>query len=274
MAPSKQEPLPHEIDLNQIFIARDTQLVVFRQYLNRWKQQMLHTPPSTDSQAIPTPDNKIQGLVVLLSGDGGLGKSMLLRHYHELASESHYHLHVGRTINWESNVEEIGSLFDPLPGQPIDALEYFKLLHKKLAWSLERRLHEFREYKHAIKLVETARQQANAVVTSMQKEDRYATLHWLSGEIVVKIIRWLSPRMSTLLELDNEQVAEKVREYVGKSAEIGVEQLLDMYTKIKARLGERLNDYVEPSHRLGLALGYDLSRFARDYPLLLWTAPI
>lgn len=270
MAPSKQEPLPHEIDLNQIFIARDTQLAAFCQYLNRWKQQMLHMLPSTHSRAVPAPDNKIQGLVVLLSGDGGLGKSMLLRHYHELASESQYHFHVGSIINWESSTEEIGSLFDPLPGQPIDVLEYFKLLHKKLAWSLERRLHEFRDYKDALKSVEKARQQANAVVTSMQKEDRYATLRWLSGEIVVKLMRWLSPHISTVLELDNEQVAEKVKEYVGKGAEIGVEQLLDMYTKIKARLGDRLDDYVEPSHRLGLALGRDLSQFARNYPILLF----
>jgi len=270
MAPSKQEPFPQEIDLNQIFFAREAQLALFRQYLERWKQQMRHTAPSSEAQTIATPDNRLQGLVVLLSGDGGLGKSVLLKHYHQIASETHYYLHAGHIINWESNPEEIGALFDPLPGQTIDALEYFKLLHKKLTWSLGRRLSDFKEYKHAQRVVEMAKEQADNIITSMQKEDRFAALPWLTGEIVVKLVRWLSPRVSTLLELDNEKVAEKVKEYVGKGVEIGVDQLLHVYTRIKTKLGDRLDDYIEPSLRLGLALGHDLAYFAKNYPLVLF----
>src|SRR2546421_477380 len=68
-----------DFDLGQIFIGREQQLDLFDLYLNRWKRLMAATPVSGDLVTIaPNPNNKIQGLVVLLYGRGGFGKSTLL----------------------------------------------------------------------------------------------------------------------------------------------------------------------------------------------------
>lgn len=257
------------IDPDQIFIARGEQLSLFRQHLHNWKQKML-TVSNKAIEAAPSPENKIQGLVVLLYGHSGFGKSMLLMHYHKIASEVPYNFKVGRKMNWETIAEEHGVLFNPLPGRDVDTLEYFILLHRQLAMALDERLHEFKEFTHVIKEIAQVRQQADSILRSMQKEDRYAALRWLTGEITVKLIQLISPRASSVLELSNEQVAEKIKEYTGKGAEIGVKHLQDLYSRLKDNLGPKLDDCLEPALRLGLALGHDLYQLARDFPILLF----
>src|SRR5712691_9557601 len=99
-------------DLTDIFIGRDQQLDLFEMYFHRWKgliakeTAMDNTPITT----APSPDNKIQGLVVLLYGHGGFGKSTLLRHYRDFVlKENHARLssyvHASSVIDWE-NVPE------------------------------------------------------------------------------------------------------------------------------------------------------------------------
>src|SRR5713226_2522097 len=76
-------------DLSQIFIGRQQQLDFFEIYINRWKQLILDTDqPETLVTAAPSSNNKIQGLVVLLYGRGGFGKSTLLRRYREQALQA------------------------------------------------------------------------------------------------------------------------------------------------------------------------------------------
>ena len=59
--------LSPDLDLSQIFIGRDQQLDLFDLYLNRWKRLMIAAPIPDNSLTIaPNPNNKIQGLVVLL----------------------------------------------------------------------------------------------------------------------------------------------------------------------------------------------------------------
>ncbi len=73
-------------DLSQIFIGREHQLDLFQIYLNRWKQLIFNAEPDdTPVTLAPSPNNKIQGLVVLLYGRGGFGKSTLLRKYRDIA---------------------------------------------------------------------------------------------------------------------------------------------------------------------------------------------
>src|SRR5216684_2014638 len=93
-------------DLSQIFIGRQQQLDFFEIYINRWKQLILDTDqPETLVTAAPSSNNKIQGLVVLLYGRGGFGKSTLLRRYRDIALQEDRHLAVSRVIDWEFAIE-------------------------------------------------------------------------------------------------------------------------------------------------------------------------
>ncbi len=59
-----------DFDLGQIFIGREQQLDLFHIYLDRWKHEMI-TASDIHMTAAPSPNNKLQGLVVLLYGRGG-----------------------------------------------------------------------------------------------------------------------------------------------------------------------------------------------------------
>src|SRR5260221_8057729 len=103
--PSEGNSLLSNFDLSQIFIGREQQLDQFRFYLERWKRLAL-TPVDTQLTIAPSPNDKIQGLVVLLHGRGGFGKSTLLRCYREMALEYGQELTVGKIVDWEFAAQE------------------------------------------------------------------------------------------------------------------------------------------------------------------------
>src|SRR5438034_3590226 len=112
-------------DLSQIFIGRQHQLDLFDIYLARWQQLLLHADPDLDPpvKTAPSPNHKLQGLVVLLYGRGGFGKSTLLRHYRDIALQEPRHLAVSAIVDWEFAVEGKRGLFNPPPGQQVDPAE-------------------------------------------------------------------------------------------------------------------------------------------------------
>ena len=145
-------------DLSYIFIGRQQQLDLFEIYLNRWKKLILDTKPNERLvAAAPSPNNKIQGLVVLLYGRGGFGKSTLLKHYHDMALELDRNLTVSKIVDWEFAIEGKRSIFNPPPGHGIDADSYFRVLCEQLADALGKRGDQFNEYKKAVAAVEEAR---------------------------------------------------------------------------------------------------------------------
>src|SRR6266446_2865845 len=259
--------LPADFDLGQIFIGREQQLDLFRIYLGHWKHKML-TAPDIQVTAAPSPNNKIQGLVVLLYGRGGFGKSTLLKHYREIALQDSQKCIVSGIVDWEYAIEGKRSLFNPAPGREVDAPEYFRFLCSQLAEALKKRPDEFKEYQAAVKAVEEARKQATGVLDSVQKDDRYASLRMLAGPGAITLLRWIAPRVGQALE--SAKVTEKVEEVIGQGAQIGAKQLVHAYSKLHDKLGHKLDDYLEPALRLGLALGRDLSRFAKNFPLLIF----
>jgi tetratricopeptide (TPR) repeat protein/energy-coupling factor transporter ATP-binding protein EcfA2 len=259
--------LPADFDLGQIFIGREQQLDLFHIYLEHWKHEML-TAPDIQVTAAPSPNNKIQGLVVLLYGRGGFGKSTLLEHYRDIVLVDSQKFIVSGIVDWEYAVEGKRSLFNPAPGREVDAPEYFRFLCSQLVEALKKRPDEFKEYQAALKAVEEARKQATGVLDSVQKDDRYASLRMLVGPGAITLLRWIAPRVDQALE--SAKVTEKVEEVIGQGAQIGAEQLVHAYSKLHDKLGHKLDDYLEPALRLGLALGRDLSRFARNFPLLIF----
>src|SRR5215470_14907426 len=119
---TSSNPGDEAFDLSHIFIGREQQLDLFKIYLDRWQQHMFNADPDdTIVTTAPSPNNKLQGLLVLLYGRGGFGKSTLLKHYHAISFEPNQKLIVSETLDWEFAIEGKRSLFNPPPGREVDA---------------------------------------------------------------------------------------------------------------------------------------------------------
>ena len=256
-----------DFDLSQIFIGREQQMDLFDVYLNRWKRLVAAVPTPGVSMA-PNPNNKIQGLVVLLYGRGGFGKSTLLKRYREIALEQDWRLALSKIVDWEFAVEGKRGLFNPAPGQQVDASEYFKLLCGQLTYALDKRTDEFREYQKAVEAVQNARREARGILEDLQKDDRYAWLRKIASEEIVAVLRTVIPGANLVPGID--KIAEGAKEGLDQAIKIGADQAKQLYTKLNDRLKDKLGDYLEPTLKLGLSLGRDLSNFARNFPLLFF----
>jgi tetratricopeptide (TPR) repeat protein len=258
-----------DFDPSQIFIGREHQMDLFNLYLNRWKKLMNAAPVSGDLVTVaPNPNNKIQGLVVLLYGRGGFGKSTLLKRYREMALEQDSRLAVSKIIDWEFAVEGKRALFNPAPGQQVDASEYFKLLCGQLSYALGRRTDEFREYQKAVEAVQYARREARSILDNLEKDDRYAWLRKIASEEVVAVLRTAIPGANLVPGIDI--IAAGAIRGLDQAIKIGADQAKQLYTKLSDRLKEKLDDYLGPALKLGLSLGRDLSNLARNFPLLIF----
>lgn len=141
--------LPEDMDLNAIFIGRERQLNDFRVYLGNWKRS-LETSSTPPLNMPPTPVHKIPGFFVLLHGRGGIGKSMLLNHYHTIALEETNTLLVGNIIDWETAAKNQRELFQIKEREEVDAYKYFHLLASRLAAiALHKNIKEFSAYRAA-----------------------------------------------------------------------------------------------------------------------------
>src|SRR5215472_14485299 len=156
-------------DLGRIFIGRQQQLDLFDYYLTRWQQILFSADPDLDTlvTSAPSPHHKLQGLVVLLYGRGGFGKSTLLRHYRDIALQQERHLDVSAIIDWEFAVEGKRALFNPPPGQQVDPAEYFRVLCAQLAIALDKEPRVFSAYQAAVQAVADARKQAGRALDSL-----------------------------------------------------------------------------------------------------------
>src|SRR5437660_8783356 len=150
--PQDDSLLPIDFDLSQIFIGRQQQLDLFSIYLERWQKQV--SVSTTQPTIIPSPNENIQGLVVLLHGRGGFGKSTLLKHYHRLALEYRGKLSVSKIVDWEFAAQGKRALFNLPPEEVVDAPQYFILLRNQLAKALNKRPEGFKEYQLAVQAVQ------------------------------------------------------------------------------------------------------------------------
>ena len=258
-----------DFDLSQIFIGRDQQMDSFSLHLNRWKRLMTTAPTPDHMVTIaPNPNNKIQGLIVLLYGRGGFGKSTLLQHYHKMALQQDWHLTVSKIIDWEFAIEYKRGLFNPAPGQQVDASGYFKLLRNWLAHALGKDIDEFREYQKAVKAVQDASGEAKETLEALQKDDRYAWLRKIASEEVVTLLRGAIPGANLVPGID--KITDGAKAGLDQAMKIGADQAKQLYTKLSDKLKDNLGDYLEPALKLGLSLGRDLSNFAKNFPLLIF----
>lgn len=265
------EAFPPAINLDAIFIARGAQVDRFRHYLEHWvRKGEIVDSYARQAFSTPSPHYPLQGLLVFLCGQGGLGKTTLLKHFREVATKTHYPLIVSTIIDWDLISAEHGMLSNPSPGQSIDAIEYYKLLHWQLAWSLERNLADFRIYREALGTIEAAWQQVQEIFHSLRREEPINPLRWLGGEVLLQIVRWFASLENANSRISDIQIETQIREIVGRKAEIGLEHVEHLYARLKTMLSTQLNSYLDSALHLGLALGEDLRFFASDSPHLFF----
>ncbi len=258
----------NDIDLSDIFIGREQQIDQFRFYLERWQRFSINAS-IPDLKAAPSPNEKIEGLVILLHGRGGFGKTTLLKRYCEIALEYSSEIQVSGLIDWEFAAQERRALFNPAQGEAIDASQYFSFMRDQLALALGRPRTDFKEYQVAVRAVDDARKQAQGVLKGSQQDDRYAWLRSLPGEIVLALIQSV-PVVKNLPLLKDDAIAKAVSNAANAGVTIGVEQITQVWTLLYERLGDDLSDYLDAPWRLGKAIGYDLAQFARRRPILIF----
>jgi tetratricopeptide (TPR) repeat protein len=261
-------------DLKRIFIGRKRELAAFERALQDWRDLMTQTgreqPPVT---AEPSPQEQIQGFVALLYGHGGFGKSTLLRRYRASAEGQNQRLNtiqitLSKIIDWEFAIGGSRGLFHSPSSQEPDAAAYFQLLCRQLAEAFQKKPGDFKQYQKAIKLIEQARRDAHQALDNLTQEEQFAGLRRMVGEGVVQLIRLVAPRPGQIMDMAH--LDEQIKKLAGVGAEIGAEHLVEAFEHLRAKLKERLEDYLDPALRLGLALGEDLQHWALKAPLLVF----
>ena len=265
--PDNNEPF----DFKQIFIGREEQLADFERVLSQWQQVMFAQEPTEDiATDIPSPYNKLQGLVVMLYGRGGFGKSTLLYRYLGIAKRANEYngFTLCDPIEWDNAFDGTRrAAYNPAAGQSIDPLEYCKMLCTQLAPRLKKEPKDFRTFQQVAANVEKAKKDAMRVleeVTRDPKDDRFKDIRGASIEVVATAVSSTIPGSKLLV--DNTSVKSGANALVKLTGE----QVQHLYQRFQHRLGDRLDYLLDPARRLAIALGSDLRRFALNHPLLIF----
>lgn len=264
-----------DLKLKRIFIGRERERKAFDRILQDWQTLVSHRQPELP---VPTmeasPQQRLEGLLILLYGHGGYGKSTLLTHYHKMAVEKAQlpqrtrHLIVSKVVDWEFAIGDFRGLFHSSAQQEPDAALYFEMLSSRIAHALDKQPAEFRRYQQATRDMEETRKQVQQALDELKSSKGFEALGSISGENAMQLIRLVVPRVGQMLDITGFD--EQIKAIAGVAVQIGTEQIKHAYERLHVRLGARLDASLNPALRLGLALGRDLREFARRGPILFF----
>ncbi len=263
-------------DFKNIFIGREHQLAEFERLLPLWQHLMASQQPEDELLTdIPSPHNKIPGLVVMLYGRGGFGKSTLLWRYHGMATRINHSalsgtLTICKPLDWETVLDDrLRALFNPQSGQSLDPIAYYTMLCDVLAHILHKQSKDFRLYQQIVHDVEKARTEASKVLEELQREkdDRFKGLGGASIEVVSTLISTAFPAIPVIKTLASN---EKVKQAADAALTLSAEQIAHIRERLRRRIGEQFAERLNPARSLGLALGNDVRTFAQNYPVLIF----
>ena len=240
----------------------------FKLVLAQWKKYMAEVSGNDRSKFLmPTANNKLPGLLVLLFGHGNLSKSLLLNRYRTIALEANEHGHriqIGNIIDSETMINRPLyvdlNLFEK---QILEPLAYYDALANALALVLGKKVGDFKHFQHARKIVRKVQRKAEGVLKEIKQQgDPFESITNFTIESAAALIRSYFPL--SILILDHpfiKNTTEETKKYLEKN-------LAQLRTYLHTRLDDAFCDYIEPQSRLGPALGEDLRDWARNYPLL------
>lgn len=254
-----------QIDLDQIFIGRQNEMLAFPEYVDRW----LATETSDYASGTvlqPSPQDRIQALIVLIHGRGGFGKSTLLRKYRKTASEFD-NLKVGETVDWEHVVRAYPLDLHIEDRLPIDPDDYYRLLVFQLASSLAKKPTDFKHYQKAAKRVAKARRKAEAALKGLRSDDRFAWLRDMASDGVVLAIKEFVPGAATVL---NDDRSASISKLLSQGVKVGASELAAARDAVQRRLGDYYESFRAPQLVLAKAIGEDLRMRADHERILLF----
>ncbi len=258
-----------DIDLREIFVGREEQREQFKRKLNYWIQYTADAN-SSGLEIPPSPEDQIQGLVVLLTGLGGIGKTQLLKRYYHIArmqSENKI-IQLSEIVDWEFAIGNNKLLFIATEGGDIDVTKYFRLMHTQLAKALGKGENDFKKYRTAERTAIQAKNQAQSILERLLRGEEYVSLRSVAVDGILALIQSLPLGLSSLA--NNKAISSIIKGAASAGVDIGVDKIKQMLTSIQQYMGKHFNDYVDAESKLGISLGQDLARFAQGHPILIF----
>jgi hypothetical protein len=250
-----------DIDLERIFIPRENQTRSMDEAIELWQHQI-----RISAEQRHNPDEQYRS-IIWLSGGGGLGKSTLLRHYHNKLAASNPPFHISEIIDWSSLLNDASRLRYFMKTD-IDEMVYLDMIYKTLSESINRRLYDFKEYKKTLDIVHDTEKEISEIWESMQKIAECNTLWKIPRARRLKLLQWFA--RTGFYEQDREVIRRYLVEYIGEGINIDVACIYYLYEELEQRLGEKFRDYIEAGYLLSIAIGHDLQHFVNERALLMF----
>ncbi len=247
-----------------IFIARDEQVEAFRSYLQSWYTSIADHQNQSNEQYSASPP--IPGLVVLVHGHGGMGKSTLLKQYGKVA-DAYGDIVVGSIINCRKTQLFQSNQLGPQADNGVNIRAFFADLADKLACALHINGAALREYRQARQALHNFREQLkkfpSLYAAERQQEQvnfarsRRSSLHYARDTVSQERVDPLLSSIAAFLKQDSDIPSLWRQE---------IEDIVSYSSSYE----EEYEIFWEPGRLLGEALGRDLRMHATDHPFLLF----
>lgn len=165
-----------DVDLTEIFISRQKQINQFKDKLKRWLQSV-ENHPSSGLETPPSPDEPILGMIVFLTGLGGIGKTQLLKRYYEIAQgwSKQRIVQTSKLIDCESALaieeSDYRLLFMTASREKIDGPRYFKFMHALLAKNLGKDKSDFKNYQETESSAKQAKNHIEGILSKIIQDE-------------------------------------------------------------------------------------------------------
>ena len=211
------------------------------------------------SEVIDPPTREDLPYVCLLYGDGGMGKSTLVRRFCAIAHEEKPFAGSFQIlwIDWEDERKKFPAL--QVAQNQINEETVFGIIHA--AAIREKWGRQFAAYLNALKRQEETAQQVQEVLAGDNDWDEMGILRAIGLDALASIIRYRLPIIGT----SGQGLVEA---FLEAGIQVGLEQAIKLRTTLQTHLRSRLSDthyehLLNPYEQLALSLGRGLNRVAK-----------